>query len=159
MIRRFRSDSGDSMAFQIKDLVVDVVGLSEGPIVCQNSLFGCHAATCKAQSLCLAGTQACTVSIGCVLGTFDFCTPSDGCRPSFIIDDPRIPLRNLATLREQLNVAMREIEIYERELAAAAGPRTQEQADALEKGLEGALEELRAQRKSAGKKTTDTKKK
>lgn len=134
------------MAFRFKDLVVDVVGDLEGPILCQGNSFGCHAATCKAQSFCLAGTQACTLTAGCVFGTFDFCTPSDGCRPSFIIEDPRIPLRNLATLREQLNVAMREIEVYERELAAAASPRTQEQRDALMKGLEGALEELRAQR-------------
>jgi hypothetical protein len=134
------------MAFRFKDLVVDVVELPDGPIVCQNSLFGCNAATCKAQSFCLAGTQACTVTAGCFFGTFDFCTPSDGCRPSFIIEDPQIPLRNLAALREQLNVAMREIEVYERELAAATRPQTQEQKDALLRGLQGALEELRAQR-------------
>lgn len=138
---------------------------------CTNTC-GCTA-TCGAVTCGCTATCRCTATCGCTDACTNRCTRlltncgAESIRPPVIA---RMAASDLAKLKTQLSLAMKQVSQRESVLAAAAEakavvPQTLAQVDALEQKLSEAMEELRARRveiqKAAGpanKKSADDEK-
>ncbi|HTQ81309.1 MAG TPA: hypothetical protein VMM92_15025 [Thermoanaerobaculia bacterium] len=158
------------MPFKVRDLVIDVIpergaggaggGVGGG---CLNNTLACH----YPSVLCRYPTYACTLhsltachnlsGLTCPYGSLHvtttiLTTPCGGSiDPTIFQEGNQV---DLATLKEQLRIALTQVEAQEKVAEAAARPQTREEAEVLEKKVEAALQEIREIKKglpSAGK--------
>jgi hypothetical protein len=142
------------MSFKFKDLIVDVVPQNLEKVrwwtcylgtACPNQTFICRVPTFK----CFLNTCRSPTFIACHPGTLP---PLTGCgiteEPTWTIIevDPQEMVKDLATLRRDLQAALAQVDAQEKVLAGASGLQTRAQAEAVEAQLQGALKEVQAQK-------------
>lgn len=142
------------MSFKFKDLMVDVIPQDIAKArwwtcylgtACPNATYICRIPTFK----CFLNTCRSPTFIACQIGTLP---PLTGCgvteEPTWTIVevDPQEAVRDLATLRRDLQAALAQVDAQEKVLTGAGGLQTRAQADALEAQLQGALKDVQAQK-------------
>lgn len=121
------------------------VGCLRGSIICPDiTVVGCQNFTsCRPLSVC-AGFSLCQITVPCkvtLCGSCSYLSP--------IVVDPGQEVvlpEALAALKEELQLALQEVEAHEQDVAQRAAPGSVEEIDELTQKLEGALEQLKSER-------------
>lgn len=149
------------MAFRFKDLMVDVLaaGGTPCPTVSVDPLQGTPCPTVSvdpAQGICptvsiiktLFGAICPTLSL---THTTPFACPTLSLTLTPAFGAAQVGAESLALLKQQLKQALSEIEAQERAAREPVLPRTLDEADDLERRLQGALKELQDHKKTLQK--------
>jgi hypothetical protein len=121
------------------------VGCLRGSIVCPDiTVVGCRNFTaCRPLSVC-AGFSLCQVTLPC---KFTLCGDCSFLSPIVLEPGQEVILPEaLAALKEELQLALQEVEAHEQDVAQRAAPGSVEEIDELTQKLEGALEQLKSER-------------
>ena len=145
------------MAFRVRDLVINVLPEGGGEAAdcaltgCGLGFSHCRFGSCDFATICIySGCRECSGAFTCIGATkCGGCTLNVTCGggPSLLFEgagdvDPQA----LATLKAQLQEALRAVESAEQTLAERMSPQSIEEVEALEQKLQGALEELKARK-------------
>jgi hypothetical protein len=148
------------MAFRVRDLVINVLpeegggGAGDcGLTGCTLGFSHCRFGSCDFVTICIfSGCRECSGAFTCIGATkCGGCTLNVTCGggPSLLFGEGGagdVDPHALATLKAQLQQALRQVESAEQRLADQMSPQSIEEVEALEQKLQGALDELKARK-------------